>query len=431
MHPPLPPETSADNAAPATEPLPATPPRSRGVVGVLRSVVVVLLIITGTLCAAATPPALWTRDLLVDTDNYVRTVDPIAVDPAVQQAVIAAVERRIDDRLDLPSLIERTFPRVSFLGAPLQQAAVDLVRRVTTDLVTSDAFAALWSGINRTAHQQLAALLTDRPVAGGLVRLDQEQLILDLAPVVEAVKARLVAAGLTSAATIPSAGATLDIAHLPHLSAARDITVRLDHWADILPWLALGLLAAAIVLARRRRRALIVVALAVSGAMVLLGLALLLGRGLLLGNLPAQVPEAAAGSLFDVLIRDLQAVIRTTAVAGLVLAAVAVLAGPGPRSTVARVARAGWQPVLRLRRTPPAAYLGRHRTRLWVAVVFGWAFVLVLWDRPTLRVTITLAVVALVLLVLIEILRARPADGRPVVTTPAALDTVGQSRRDG
>lgn len=384
-----------------------TPAPTRGVLGRLRAIAVLLLVCAGVLGAAATPAAIWARNLLVDSDTYVRTVEPLATDPAIQQAVIAAVEGRIAPRLDLRPLIERTFPRATFLAAPLQQAAVGAVHRAVTELVTSNTFDSLWTGINRTAHRQLAGLLTDRPVAGGTVVLDQERLVLDLAPVVEAAKDRLVAAGLTAAAAIPSAGATLDIAYVPRLAALRDVTSTLDRWADVLPWLALGLLLAAVVVARRRRRTVIIVALAVSGAMVVVGLALLAGRGLLLSHLPAQVPEAAAGVLFDALVLDLQTDIRIGAIVGLAVAVLAVLAGPRARSLARRTLSAVVRPLTRLQHTPAGTFVAHHRRRLWLAVVFGGAFVLVLWNRPTTTVAVWISVVAILLLGAVEIVRPR------------------------
>src|SRR5687768_8797353 len=52
-----------------------------------RSVVATLLIVIGCILAPISVVAVWTKNLVTDTDRYVATVAPLASDPAIQNAV--------------------------------------------------------------------------------------------------------------------------------------------------------------------------------------------------------------------------------------------------------------------------------------------------------------------------------------------------------
>ena len=72
-------------APPLAEPPVAVPPRPRR--QRWRSVVATLLIVIGCILAPISVVAVWTKNLVTDTDRYVATVQPLASDPAIQSAV--------------------------------------------------------------------------------------------------------------------------------------------------------------------------------------------------------------------------------------------------------------------------------------------------------------------------------------------------------
>src|SRR3954453_21836896 len=56
-------------------------------VAVLRSIAVVVLVTLGALMATASVPTIWGRNLVLDTDRYVATLQPLASNPGVRSAV--------------------------------------------------------------------------------------------------------------------------------------------------------------------------------------------------------------------------------------------------------------------------------------------------------------------------------------------------------
>ena len=84
-------------AAPGVaEPPPVVPPPPRR--QRWRSVVATLLIVIGCILAPLSVVAVWTKNLVTDTDRYVATVAPLARDPAIQNAVANKITTEIFSR---------------------------------------------------------------------------------------------------------------------------------------------------------------------------------------------------------------------------------------------------------------------------------------------------------------------------------------------
>lgn len=310
-----------------------------GPLAVLRSTAVVLLLVLGTLCMTLAPVTIWGRNLVLNTDRYVKIMTPVASNPGVQDLVVKAVDKQVMDNLDVSSIVSQTLPpRASVLAGPLEGAVSGLVNTVATRFVQSPAFKTLWIEVNRAAHTQLVYLLTGKnPTNGALTINSNDDLVLQLAPIVEQVKNQLVAAGLTVASKIPVVGATIVLAQVKGVTSARKAVRWLNTIADVLPWLGLAFFAGAIATARRRRRAVMTSAFCTAGAMVLVGILLLVGRNIYLNNVdPAVVPHDTAKFLFDTLVRYLRDGIRVVFIVALLVALAAWLSGPSRRAVAFR-----------------------------------------------------------------------------------------------
>jgi hypothetical protein len=92
-------QVSTVAALPTDQPVAPTPrPRRQR----WRSVVATFLIVVG--CILASPlsvVAVWTKNLVTDTDRYVATVAPLADDPAIQNAVADKITVQIFTHLDV------------------------------------------------------------------------------------------------------------------------------------------------------------------------------------------------------------------------------------------------------------------------------------------------------------------------------------------
>lgn len=313
--------------------------KSHGATGVLRSTGVVLLMVIATLFVALSPVTIWGRNLVLNTDRYVQTLKPLASDPGVQAAIVQAVDKQFAENVDVSTLVQQTLPpRAAPLAGPLEGAVQALVNTLTTRFVQSPAFVQIWEQMNRAAHKEVVYLLTGHAPGNGEITLQSNgAIVLSLAPVITAVKAQLVAAGLTVASNIPIIGATYEIGQAKGLSKVRTYVRLLNTLAWVLPILSLVLFAGAIALARRRRRALVTAALCTAGAMVFVGLALLVARHFYLANVPSdKVTPETAKFVFDTLVRYLRDGLRIVGIVALVVAFGAWISGPGRHATTWR-----------------------------------------------------------------------------------------------
>ncbi|MFC8583826.1 hypothetical protein ACFUGD_04580 [Streptomyces sp. NPDC057217] len=397
------------------------PPKHRA-----KSFPAVVLIVLGCLLAPLGIVAAWAADVVGDTDRYVATVAPLASDPAVQDAAADRVTDALMERVDLTTLLSDAAPEerprlekaLGALGDSLEGAVRAFVHDRAREATGSDAFETFWTEANRTVHASVDKALTGS--GGGAVRVEDDTVTLDLAPVVEQVKQRLVDEGMGFAARIPEIHTDFTLVRSDDVGKVRTAVRLLQIAGDRLPVLAVLLVAGGVLLARRRRRALVTGALAVAVTTGLLGIGLRVFRSLYLDALPAGVSPEAAGAVYDTLTGLLHTMVRAAVALGLVVALAAWLTGPGRRAALVRGLWTSGIGAARatagrfgLRTGPVGPFVRRHRTWItWtpvVAALAGYVF----WPHPTGRVVAGLALALLLALAVVEFLGADAPAGPP------------------
>lgn len=375
-----------------------------------RSSLVVFLLLIATVLALLTPPVVWSRNQLLNTDRYVATLAPLAANPGVQDGVIKAVDQQIDSHLDLSGLLAETLPpRAAPLAGPIKSALEGFANAIVTRFVQSPAFQTLWTEMNRLAHTQIVAILTGKHPANQTVDVHNGVVQLDLSAVVTEVKQRLVAAGLPVASKIPPIGATIDIAQVKGLDKAQHAVRLLNSAAVWLPWLTLFFFAAAIAASRRRRQRLITSAICLAGAMVVLRLAIAVGRASYLHALPGvYLTHDASGSVFDTVLRFLVDGIRIVFIVALLVILVAALFGPSRPAVRTRATLRGAPSWLgsRLPETAFGRAVARWRGPLTWSILGIAALVVLLWGQLSIALIVTVGIVALLAVLLVRALGA-------------------------
>jgi hypothetical protein len=400
-----------------------------------RTIVAVLLIVLGCVLAPLAGVAVWARNQVTNTDRYVRTVAPLAADPAIQAAVADQITAQIFTYLDIQGLTNQVVdalaarglrPRVADqlrgFAAPLASGIQSFVRTEVGKIVQSQAFADAWVQANRVAHQALVKALTGQ--GGGAVTVEGDTVNLNLAPFIETVKQRLVASGFGLAARIPEVNASFvlfDVKNLTRARSAFDLLNTLGIW---LPIIALVLLGVGVFVAKDHRRALVGAASGVAVAMVGLGLSLAVFRTIYLDAIPAAVlPHDAAAVLYDTIVAYLRLGLRTVLVLALVVAGGALVTGQSTTAVRTRqrlaagigwlrggAEHAGW------RTGPVGTWVYANKQLLRIAAVALAALALVFWGQPTGKTILLLAGLLLVALALIEFL-GRPPERTAEITT--------------
>ncbi|MFB2583314.1 hypothetical protein [Herbiconiux liukaitaii] len=322
-----------------------------------RTVASVALVLLGLLLAPVAVGAHWVGGQLSSTDTFVATFAPLAEDEAVKSLVVTEVMAAVDRQVDFRTTTGQAFDAIAGLGLPptasaalqaLEEPAAlglrSLATSVVTDVVDSDAFGGLWREALRVSHEQVAAALLGEP-GSALTISSSGELAVQLAPVLDAVKAAMVEQGLGFAAAIPSVDVSVVVAQSDGLARAAlvfGLVVAVGAW---LPWVALVLLAAGVLIAHRRLVVLFRAALALGAAMVLLGIAVRIGQVVLVASIaPGYEAVDAVAAIYEAAISPL---VAGTVIVGVLAFSAAVIAWiPGPsrpatsvRGVVRRTAR--------------------------------------------------------------------------------------------
>ncbi|WP_053202622.1 hypothetical protein [Jiangella muralis] len=392
------------------------------------------LILLGCLLAIPATAAVWVDSVVTNTDRYVDTVGPLARDPDIERAVTNRVTNRLMQEIDVPGVVKEASDLLAAQGArprltttlndlagPIDGAVQGWVHDQVGAVVASDRFADAWTQANRAAHQALVAALTGKN-ENGAVQVESNTVSIQLAPIVEDAKQRLVDAGFSRASAIPSTDMTLTLFQSDDVEKAQAGFRLVDRLGTWLPVIALALIAAGVLVARGRRRALIGAGIGLAAAMLLLGAALTIARPLYLGALPPEVDDAAAGALFDQVVSLLRTTLRMVLAVGLVVALVAWLTGPSPQAVGLRrgVARlgdvgSGWG----WRDSAATAWLRQHKRPVQIAVLSVAVLVFVFWNYPNAAVVLGILLVAGVLLAALELATGQAAPSGPSAASPS------------
>jgi hypothetical protein len=376
--------------------------------------------------------AAWAHREISSTDTYVSTVAPLASDPAVQEAVSTRVADEVIARLNIPELTALTIdaleqrglgPRataaLAAIRTPLEGAIDNFIRTQVRQLIASDVFAEAWTAANREAHTQLVAVLTG-DTGSSSVDVSGTTVSINLAAVVDAVKAELVDRGFQLASRIPKVDASFVLIESADLPKAQNGFRLLQHLTIVLPALVAALLAVAVAVSRNRRKSAIAGMLCIAGGMVLLGFAIAAFRTVYLDAVPSgQLPHDAAAATYDTLVRFIRSNLRGVLLLAVLVAAGLWVSGPTYAARSLRRATASATAHARTARSrgfasgPVGAWLWTYGgiVRATIAVVGGLVLV---WMHPItgLEVIVVAGVAGLAWLVT-HILAAPPDASAP------------------
>jgi hypothetical protein len=409
--------TTASPAAPAS---PGAAPPTRRKMPRWRRILAAVLIILSCVLVPLSVIAIWARNEVLNTDDYVATVAPLARNQEILEALSVRVTNTLFDRVDVAELArEELPPRISFLAGPLRDAMRQFTQQTTLRFFRSAEFRTLWDEANRRAHNQVKNALTG---SGELISTENGKVVLDLSPLVVDVRSQLSKRGIGIFDRLPIGELSLrfELFDAQGLESAQTGVRLLDRLRIVLPILVVVFAAVGIWLAGDRRKALMRWGIGIVAATLLLGFGLLIGRDLYLNALPADVSRSASAAAFDIVVRLLRNSNRVLFVVGLLVALGAYFAGTSrtaravrARTTGAldgvgdRVAAGGWDFGM------VAGFVVRYALALRVlGVVLAFVALLVL-NHPHASSVLWLLLVLLIYLAVVSILERVHAD-RPV-----------------
>lgn len=153
----------------------------------VRQVFAVVCVVLFAILLPVTVTATWAHRTVLNTSAYVKTVTPIAADPAVTAALSRQITDQLYTALDPQQIIASSLPeKAAFLAGPIANGARDNVQQAVDKVLQSDQFQTLWVQANKFAHQQLVTVLRND---SKVLQTTNGQVVLNLVPLLnEALK---------------------------------------------------------------------------------------------------------------------------------------------------------------------------------------------------------------------------------------------------
>jgi hypothetical protein len=300
----------------------------------IRSIAAVLIFV---IAAALTPIAMvghWGHATVVNSEQFIATVVPLADSPEVQAAVTEAVTEAIVKQVDTSAIVGDFLGGLlnndqlsSALSAPIAAGVNKLIGQIVEGFITSDAFQKLWITLASAIQKSVVAILEGGNE--GPVQMQGDQLVLDITDLLTAVQAQLVSQGVTIAdkVTVPDSDRQIVLFEAPAVAQLQFIYSLASPVLQWFPLLIAILFGLAITLARRRPRMVLAVGLAlvVTGGLTTWGLGL--GETFFVDQLAGTVFGGASGIFWNTLLNYLIIGLQSLLIFGVVVAVAGWFAG--------------------------------------------------------------------------------------------------------
>jgi hypothetical protein len=329
----------------------------------MRRAIATTLVVVAAFLAFLALLAIWVNRQALNTDNWTKTSTKLLEQPEVRNQVAARLTDELFQSVDVEQAVRDVLPdRADVLAGPAANALrTQVEKRARTALERPDV-QALWANANRSAHQQLLAVLDGGgktvSTENGEVVLDAKQLLAELQ--------QQVGIGGRLRKVLPASATQITLFQAKQLKTAQNTVKVLRPLPVILIVASLALVAIAMFVAPDwRRRAL----RAYGIGFVLAGLGALLARSLAGDAFVSSLAKTAAAeptvqTVWTISTELLVNVAVATIVYGIVMVFAAWLAGPTRWAvSVRRVIAPYW-------REPAIAY---SVLLLLVVVLIWWA----------------------------------------------------------
>ena len=286
-----------------------------------------VLVVLACLLAVVSVMVVFARNQLLNTDAYVRTMAPLATNPAIQTQIATRVSNGLVARTDLSQRVKSALPaKAGFLVTPITSEVHNATYSVALKLVQSPKFEQLWVAVNRASHEQLVAVLTGS--SAGSVSAKGGKITIDLSKVEATVKQRLDAQGITVFDKVPAVkGLNYVLFQSNDLVRIQRLVKFLDKLAVVLPIVTLLCFAGVVALTRNRRKGLVRSAGGLALSMALILVLIAVGRNQYIAGLkPPQSPEAAS-AVIDTVTANLRVAVRIILIVAALVAVLALVAG--------------------------------------------------------------------------------------------------------
>lgn len=203
------------------------------------------LVVLGSILAFLSIFAIWVERQALNTDDWVQTSEEFLADEAIRSAVADYLVDQLYENVDVEEELEDKLPGdIKELAGPVSGAVRQFAGDGAEKVLETSTAQSLWETANRTAHEQLIAVLEDEgdtvSTGEGVVTLNLGSLITNLAD--------QVGIGQSIANRLPEDAGEIEILRSDQLKTAQNIAVAIKGLALALSILTFAAFAGAIYL---------------------------------------------------------------------------------------------------------------------------------------------------------------------------------------
>ena len=398
---------------------PVTRKRWRG-----RSIVSLILFIVAALLTPIAVIGHWGHQTVVDSQQFINTVGPLAEDPEIQQAVSDVVSSAIIQQVDTAELAGGLLGALipndqlsDLLSGPIKAGIDSLIRGGVERFVQSNAFQSAWVRINEAAQQGFMAALTGDPT--GPVQFEGDLLVLDISTLLQDVQQSLVDEGIAVAGvvTIPESDAQIVLMDSPGLTQVRTIYGFASPILGFILLITAALFTVSVLLASRRARTTVAVGIVVLAWAVALNYGIRFAEASFVNAFQDTLFEAAATAFYNQLLLYLLLAVQGLVLLGIVVIALGWFSGTTRSATLTRVSIESGLAEIGQRLPTGFSVIGRPMREYAPFVRWGllgaWLIAVFAFGAVTLERTLGWTALLLGLITLAQILMYAPHDGAP------------------
>jgi hypothetical protein len=366
-----------------------------------RKVGVGSLLLIGALGLGAANLSAWADRTLINNDVYVKTVTPVASDPAIQTAIQAYAFKELNANVNYEQLVREVLPaQADILVVPLAGQLRNYSNQLIGTIVRSDQFSNVWVTVNSKVHQQLIKTVTDYKGNG---TIDVSQLYSYISQRLENTPLKILANQ-----KLPENIGQIKLLDVRGLKVAHDALVTL-HWIRVWSWIiTFFAFFGAVLLSRRRMHTIMAVGISIIIISVITVITFRVARTYALDQISDPVYRNAALSMWTILLNGLFEQTGGLIALGFVLAIGSWLAAG--QGSIANLRLSAKKQSTKLSHniwsSPETSGLVRWVTRFrrpleWAVIVLG-ILVLMLFSPLSLTLVIGTAAGVLVMIMAIE-----------------------------
>jgi hypothetical protein len=216
-----------------------------------RQALAVTLIVVASMLAFLAIFAIWVNRQMLNTDNWTRTSTQLLEQPVVRDQVAARLTDELFASVDVQQALRNVLPpRADALAGPVANALRTQVEKTARKALARPDVQARWADANRTAHEQLLAVLAG---GGSTVSTDGGRVVLDLRQLLAQLQQQTGVGGRLRK-VLPASATRITLFQSRQLESAQRAVRILRPLPVVLIVASLGLFAAAIAVAPGWRR---------------------------------------------------------------------------------------------------------------------------------------------------------------------------------